>query len=354
MQLRLPAILMMSCALSPYCHSQSGQPLPRIHGAEKQASAAAAANQPPAPKVDTTVVPMDQAVITLKHGCQAIGDMPPAKDCVPSVTRAQFERLTNALQPDMNAETKRSFANNYGKLLVFSDAARALHLENDPNVQSLLQFVGEQVMAEAVKHHYAELYAHPSEQQIQAYYKQNSAKYRETTLQRVIVPRIPDGGDKPKSSDADQAAAAEKIRQKWIAGDDPVKLQEAAYEAAGVTGAGSPEVNLGARRPGSLPVNQEPVFQLKAGEVSPVFSDQAAFYIYKIVSVREIPISEVQDQISRTLQQQHLQDKLEEINKSATPVLNEAYFGATPVPNTVPGASRPGPGAPIQPGNPPQ
>jgi len=354
MQAKLSAALAISCVLSPMCYSQSAQPLPRLHGAEKQASVTAATGQPAAAKVDTAVVPMDQAVITLKDGCHGLGDLPPAKDCVASISRAKFEQLTNALQPEMTAESKRNFATNYGRLLVFSDAARALHLENDPNIQLVLQFVGEQVMAEAVKRHYTELYAHPSEQQIQAYYTQNSAKYRESTLQRIIVPRIPDGGDKPKPSDADQVAAAEKIRQKWIAGDDPVKLQTAAYEAAGVTGAGSPEVSLGARRPGSLPVNQEPVFQLKAGEVSPVYADQAAFYIYKVVSERDIPVSEVADQISKTLQQQQLQDKMEAISKSATPVLNEAYFGPAPVPNAVPGAPRPGPGGQAQPDSSPK
>ena len=354
MQLKLPAVLVISCVLGPMSHAQGVQPVPRLRGPEKQASLAAASGQPAAPKVDTALVPMEQAVITLKGGCQSIGDMPPATDCVSSVTRAQFEKLTNALQPDMSAESKRSFATNYGRLLVFSDAAHALHLENDPNVQLILHFVTEQVLADVVKRHYAEQYAHPGDQQIQAYYTQNSAKYREATLQRVILPRVPDGGDKPRPSDADQMAVAEKIRQKWIAGEDPVKLQGAAYEAAGVTGAGNLEVSLGARRPGSLPVNQEPVFQLKAGEVSPVYADQAAFYIYKVVSVRDIPVSEVSDQISKILQQQQLQDKMEAISKSATPVLNDAYFGPAPGPNAPPAGSRPGTGGPAQPGNPPK
>jgi len=104
---------------------------------------------------------------------------------------------------------------------------------------------------------------------------------------------------------------------------------------AGVTGAGTPDVNMGARGPGSLPVNQDSVFQLKAGEVSQVYNDAAASYIYKTVTVREIPLSEVKDSIVKTLQQQLLQDKLEEIGKSATPVMDEAYFGSAPV-NAVP------------------
>jgi hypothetical protein len=133
-----------------------------------------------------------------------------------------------------------------------------------------------------------------------------------------------------------------------------VKLQQAAYETAGVTGAGTPEVSIGARRPGSLPTNQESVFQLKTGEVSQVYSDAAAYYIYKVESARSIPLSEVRDSIVKTLQQQQLQDKLEEIGKSATPVLNEEYFGPAPAMGGPPPGRRPGPAGPPQPGTQPK
>ena len=228
----------------------------------------------------------NKPVITLQGGCAPLGDIAPAKDCVSSVTRAQFEKLTNALQPGMAADAKRGFATNYAKLLIYVDAARALHLENDPDIQLIIQFVSSQVLAEGLRRHYAEQFSHPSDQQIQDYYNQNKAKYLEATLQRIIVPHNPGSGDKPAPSEAEQKAAAEKLRQRWVAGEDPVQLQQAAYQASGITGAGTPDVNLGARRPGSLPVNQESVFQLKGGEVSQIYTDAAASYIYKAVSVR--------------------------------------------------------------------
>jgi hypothetical protein len=324
-----------------------------MKGAAKQASMAAAAGKSGATAANTSAVPMDQPVITLKGGCQPEGDVAPAKDCVSTVTRAEFEKLTNALQPDMAADSKRQFATNYGRLLVFSDAARALRMENDPNVQQIIQFVTNQVLAEGLKRHYTEQYAHPTETQIQDYYNQNSAKYREATLERIIIPNNPGTPDKPQDNKAQAAAAAEKIRERWVAGEDAVKLQQAAFESAGVTGASTPEINIGAKRPGSLPVNQEAVFQLKAGEISQAYSDPAATYLYKAVTVRQIPLSEVRDSIVKTLQQQQLQDKLEAVGKSATPVLNDEYFGppgaATPA---APGVKPSAMGAP-QSGNPP-
>jgi len=357
MQRQLLAAIAFSCLLAPSAIAQTsnpGAPVPRLHGPEKQASLAAAHPDTAAPKGNPDAVAMDQAVITLKDGCTPVGDLTPAKDCVSEVTKAQFEKLTTALQPGMKWDMKRGFATNYGKLLVYADAARALHLENNPDVVQLIQFVTNQVLAEALKRHYSDEYAHPSDQQIEEYYKQNSAKYIAANLERIIVPHVPGTPEKPAPSDADQAAAAEKIRQQWIAGSDPAKLQQSAYELAGVTGTGSPDVSLGARQPGSLPVNQEAVFRLKAGEISQVFSDPAAYYIYKAVSVREIPVSEVRDSISKTLQQRQMQDTLDEIGKSATPVLNEVYFGPAPVPGGPMPGSRPGPAGAPQASNPPR
>lgn len=328
--------LAILCALSSAAYSQ--QPGPEAAPPRHHKTGQGQTDTVPS----STAVGLDQAVIALKGACQPIGGVQPAKDCVSSVTREQFEKVTHALQPDMPAESKRNFANNYGKLLVFADMARALHLEDDPTVKVLLQFVTQQVLADGVRRHYTEEYAHPSDQQIQTYYDKNSAKYAEVTLERIIIPRAPAAEDKPKPSEAEWTAAAEKLRQEWVAGGDPVKLQHAAFEGAGVTASGTPEISLGARRPGGLPVDQESVFQLKAGEVSQVYTDPAAGYVYKVVSTRQIPLSEEKDSIIKTLQKQDLQDKLEEISKSATPELNEEYFGPAPAPAAQGPAGHPG------------
>ena len=178
-----------------------------------------------------SAVGMDQSVITLKGECEPIGDLTPSKDCVSTVTRDQFEKLTNALQPGMAIDAKRQFATNYARLLVYSDAARALHLENDENVKLIIQFVRKQVLAEGLKRHYAEEFSHASDQQMQDYYNQNRAKYLEVTLQRIFIPNNPGTGDKPAKSDTEPIATAEKFRQRWVAGEDPVKLQQSAFDA---------------------------------------------------------------------------------------------------------------------------
>ena len=356
MQGQIIAVLAISCVLVIAGYAQNantgGAPASQIHDPAKRTTAGD--SNTGASVANPNAVGMNQPVITLKGACEPTADVTPSKDCVSSITREQFEKVINALQPDMAAEARRGFATNYGRLLIFSDAARALHLENDPHVQLILQFVGEQVLADGLKRHYTEQFAHPTEQQIQDYYNKNSAKYLEATLQRIVIPNNPGTSGKPAKSEAEVAAAAEKARQRWLAGEDPVKIQQAAFEAAGITRASIPEVNVGAKRPGSLPVNQESVFQLKAGEISQPYSEPAATYIYKVVSTRQIPLSDVKDAIVKTLQQQQLQDKLEAIGKSATPVLNEEYFGPPPTAPSAAMGGRPAPGGPPQSGNSPK
>lgn len=341
MQHKFIVNLAISCVLSAVAFAQS----PASGMMPSQAPAQAAQQVPNASSSNNTAaahpetVGQDQAVITLKGGCQPIGTLSPTKDCVSSMTRAQFEKLVNALQPEMTPEAKRGLALKYGKLLVFYDAALALQLENDPVVQQLLALATKQILADGVSKHYIAQFAHASDEQIHAYYQQNNAKFLEATLERVIVPRKPPEPDKPEAANSDDVTA-QRLRQRWAAGEDPSKLQQEAYDAIGVTGAGSPDVKLGTRRPGSLPANQESVFQLKGGEVSQVFADPAAYYIYKVDTIREIPLNEVKDTIIKSLQQQQVQDKVEEISRSAIPELNEQYFGSSPsAPN---GVARPG------------
>lgn len=347
-------ILTFSCVLTSAGFGQAPASQPAQPPAAAPAAPAAAS---PAPAANPAAVAPTQPVITLKGVCDPKAGTPaPAANCVSSVTKEQFEKLTNALKPDITPDEKRILAQNYGKLLVFADAARALGLENDPKVRELLNFYQDQILAQAVSQHYTQEYAHPSDQQVEDYYKQNSKKYQEVTLQRIVVPRITGATDKPKPSEADEKVYVEQIREKWVGGGDPAKLQAEAMEHAGAK-APAPSVDLGTRRPGSLPVQHEAVFDLKASEISQPYSDPSSFYLYKVVSAREIPLSEVKDSIARQLSQQMMRDKMESIANSVTPELNETYFG--PPPQGPPPGAMGRPGGPVsqgvrQPPAPPQ
>jgi len=372
--------LVMSCALTCACYSQDASPQqpqqpPPPPPAAGNPSPTPAQNAtptlppPPAPKPpatlpSTAVVPLDTPVLTLKGACKPkAGTTTPPAGCVSSLTRAQFEKLTKALtppdRPAMPPDVLRNFATQYAKLLTFADAAREMGLENDPRVQQILTFAKNQILTETLNQHITEEYSHPTDQQIEAYYNANPKKYVEATLVRIIVPKANGAPDNPKRPDEEEKAYAEQIKARWVAGEDPDKLQKEASEHAKAPG-GSPSVNMGARRPGTLPEAHESVFDLKAGETSAVFADPAAFYIYKVVSVRQVPLSDVKSTIASTLQRQMITDKIQQIQNAVTPELNETYFGPAPtqVPTTIipgrpPRGGPPVPGAGAPPPTPP-
>jgi hypothetical protein len=275
------------------------------------------------------------------------------------MTREEFEKLVKALtppeRPPMPVDMMRNFATQYAKLLTFSDAARAMGMENDPRVLQIMQFAKNQILTEALNARITEEYSRPTDQQIEDYYKQNSKKYVEVTLQRIILPRSQGTAEKPKPSEADEKTYADQIQKRWVAGEDPEKLEKDATEHAGVATPPA-NVNIGPRRPGTLPEAHESVFDLKAGEVSTVFADPASFYIYKVVSVRTVPLSEAKASITTTLQRQLVTDRIQQIQTSVTPVLNDTYFGpekpqvqATPRVINPRRPMPPGPGAPPRP-----
>ncbi len=343
-------VLALSCAITPIAYGQ--QPATPAAPPAPAGQAAAAA---PAPA--TTNVPMSEPVITLKGACQPQTGGTPPTGCVSSLTREQFEKLTTALQQNdkpVPPDVKQRFAKKYAELLVLADAARQLGMENDPRVLEIFSFAKTQILAQSLDQHYMEEYAHPSDQQIQAYYDQNIKKYTEVTLQRISIPvnQAPaDKADKPKPTDDELKAYAVKIRERWVAGEDPAKLEKEVYEHAGYTTT-SPDVNLGARRPGSLPPAHEVVFELKATEISQPFNDAAAYYIYKALTVRQVPLSEVKPTIETTLQRQLYQDKIQQIKSSVTPELNVAYFGPD-IPEQPMQGMRPGMPGGMRPGGPP-
>jgi hypothetical protein len=337
--------LALSCAMTCTGYSQMAAPQ------QTPPPAAAEPAKPAAPPASN--VPMSEPVITLKGACPAKNGVVP-KGCTSTLTRQQFEELTGALQPadkgPVPPDVRRRFAAQYAKLLTLSDAARELGLENDPKVQQIFTFARNQILAEALNQHYVSEYSHPTDQQIQQYYDANQKKYLEATLQRIIIPMQQATPDKPKPDQDAQKALAEQIRTRWVAGEEPTKLEKEAMDSSEVK-TSSPDVNVGARRPGSLPEAHEAVFNMKAGDISQVYSDPAAFYIYKVVSVRQVPLSEVKASISQTLQRQMYTDKIADIQNTVTPVLNDAYFGPD-VPASIPQSIiRPGrPGGPSGPG----
>jgi len=178
-----------------------------------------------------------------------------------------------------------------------------------------------------------------SDQDIENYYRSGAASYEVADLQRIYIPRIQQlptpknelsaSEDKKRTEESENImkAEADKLHARAVAGEDFDKLQDEALKLAGIK-SGPAKTSMKRVVRGSLPPSQVSAMDLKTGEISAVLSDQSGYFIYK-VGVKDIkPLSEVREEIRETLRAQRTQEALQAIQQSASPALDEGYFGS--------------------------
>jgi PPIC-type PPIASE domain len=312
-------------------------------------------------------VPADAPVITIKGVCDPSSAQSPALECRTEVTRAEFEKVVEAVQPNMPARARRQFANRYANILAMSIKAKEMGLDKGPDYDERMKLARMQVLATALNKEIQQKASDIPDKDIEDYYHNNLSKFEQAELLRIYVPKtVPspqeakktgDDDDKKagneqeqekraKESEAKMKTEADKLRARAAAGEDFNKLQEEAYQVAGIKSS-APNTTMGKQRRNVLPPTQSSAFDLKPGEVSPVITDQSGFFIYKMVSKGTMPLDQARDEIKGILRSERLQQEMKSVQESASPTLNEAYFG----PEMPRGPM--GPGAPGGPGGSP-
>jgi hypothetical protein len=188
--------------------------------------------------------------------------------------------------------------------------------------------------------------------EIEKQYKSHSETYQQFSVDRLCVARYKqvqtedkddekepeklteeqqkakEAAEKAKQEKGEQElnALADSLRARAAAGEDFVKLQKEAFEAAGQK-VENPTVNLPKVRRTGLPPAHAEVFDLKAGEVSKVISDNGGHYIYKVVSMEVLPLDQVKDEIHNKMKGDRQKELMDKYTNSFTAVPNEAYFG---------------------------
>jgi hypothetical protein len=291
--------------------------------------------------------------------------------CKTVITRAQFEALANALQPNMNPQTKRRLADVYPRLLVMAQEAHKRGLEDKASFKELVQFNRLQILSQELGRALKDDADNVPQAEIEKYYKNNPEAFEQATLLRIYVPKEkqepPAKADaeakeetaedtakdaaKQKSDEDAMKKTADDIQKRAAAGEDFDKLQKEAYDSAGIQGAAAP-TSIGQMTRNQIPVSQRAVLDLKAGEVSQLFTEPNGYYVYKVVSKQTKSLDQARDEIRTTLSQQRLQDAMTKYQQESKATLNEAYFGppgpATP-PRMGPGGPPAGPGGRPQP-----
>ncbi len=310
----------------------------------------------PAPEV-----PPDTAVITIKGLCSNPAVDKTAANCVTTITRAEFEKIIDAVQPSMPARSRRSFADRYAHSLVMAKKAQEMSLDKGATFDERMRLARVQILAQELGKALQDQAAQISDKDIEDYYHANITKFDEVDVDRIYVPknRTPPDNDKTPSEAEEQKfqeesekimkAEADKLRARAVAGDSFAKLQEQAFDAAGIK-TGAPNTEMGKVRRNVLAQNQATIMELKVGDISEVLVDPNGFFIYKVKAKSTLPLDQARDEIKATMRSQRLQDAMQAVQQSATVTLDDPYFGPEmpargpmmPPPGTPPPA-KPGP-----------
>jgi PPIC-type PPIASE domain len=290
-------------------------------------------------EADAAKVPPDAPVITINGLC----DNPPAdktadSNCKTVITRAEFEKILDTVQPNMPPRVRRQFATRYATALVMAQKAHEMGLDQGPKFDDRMKLMRLQVLSQAYNQAVQEKASQVSDTDIEDYYHNHSADYQEADLQRILVPhsqtlpaskvKLSSAAEAKRRKDAEEAMKeeADKLRARAVAGEDFSKLQQEAFQLAG-TKTKAPSTKVGEVRRNGLPPAHASVMDLKTGEVSPVISDPGGYYIYKVGAKEVEPLDKAKEEIRGTLRSQHMQEQTQAVQQSATPTLDESYFG---------------------------
>jgi len=256
----------------------------------------------------------------------------PTSECKTVVTREQFEKLVEALNPQMSGPVRKQLAEAYPRLLVFADKARELGIDQEPGFHEMMRFATLQLLTQRLTRHLQENAGNITDADAEKYYKENNSRFERAELLRVFIPKQKQlgagGGSVADNKAADEAAmkaVAEKIHTNAVGGKDFQQLQKEAFEAAGIASS-TPKVDMGKLSPGNLPVDHKKVFDLEVGQVSELISDGGGYYIYKVISKEAVPLDQARPEINKTIQSQRMQESTEALTKSIKSELNQEYF----------------------------
>src|SRR5208283_2607350 len=315
----------------------------------------AATDQVPEAKVGA-----DDAVITISGFCAHPAQL--GETCQTVITRAQFEKLTDALQPGMPLSLRLKVANSYATNMRMSVAAEQRGLDKTPAFEEELRFARMQLLAQDLSRVLQVDASNITDAELEDYYRKNRASYEQATVARIFVPRAkqvvpakeddasPPGAAQQKAAEEAMTKVAADLRARAVNGEDPDKLQIEAYTEAGFPRT-IPDTKMEKVRRAMLPLHHETVMDLKPGEVSEVFSDAAgAHFIYKMISKQTLTLEDVKAEIRTAISSQRYRDSMKSFQGDV--VFSDAYFNPPGNPATLPQQIRRGKrkNPPAQPG----
>src|SRR5439155_15298309 len=131
---------------------------------------------------------------------------PPA-NCGIKVTKAEFDKLLSTVNANLPPDQRRKLGLAYAQLLTVATEGQKLGVDKDPVFQEQLKIEGLRLLAQGTQKKVQES-SKPSQQEVESFYTENTAKFEELALRRIMIPKNQD----PKEAKPEQTKElADKI-----------------------------------------------------------------------------------------------------------------------------------------------
>jgi hypothetical protein len=229
----------------------------------------------------------------------------------------------------------RQMATDYVRMLAASKLANDRKLGNTPAVAVELEKQGPlgrlRVLSSAFYRQLEEDAGNPTTTEIQQYYEDHRSAFDEGEVLRLSIPYSAVSSGGMRVDRRILKAEVDSLRSRAAAGYDFDQLQVLAYKDLGIN-AVPPPTKLAMARRSSMAPDQEEVFDLQPGEVTPVIESYTHVVVLKLASKRTAPLESVLPEIKEDLRRARLQKEIQKASKSVTAEFNLQYLGLTAQP----------------------
>jgi hypothetical protein len=265
------------------------------------------------------------------------------------VKQGEFESTIGDIEPQRDADEgevekdRRRLGNDYASVLMLSQLALANHLDADPAIRQKLATARLQILSDA---EFALLLnrTKPSDSEVIDYYDAHLADYDRVKLRRLFIWKVGGGSKNTRGLPADEAKArAAAILQTSASGGDPTKLAQMFPQSDQGIFDEQPLTFIRGQLPAKL---DKTAFSMKVGQWAEAEDTPDHTILVDLVERDRQPLPEVHALVSKLVQGEKMQQKLEQLKKKTGIWMDEQYFGRGSAVSTDPGEQRPASSAP--------
>jgi hypothetical protein len=301
------------------------------------------------PSAKVATVPPETPVVTLEGVCQNREAKSPCKTVV---TREDLDRFLGPSATDTSAASRSRAAIQYARTIALSALAEQQGLEKNPvlakELELQLKLLRMRILATAFVQNREQQSNTVLGSEVERYYQLHRDQYEDAKVSRVSIPiAVPTASGRPLDREAVKKEM-EELRKRALAGEDLNLLLHQSFEHLQIQ-AQPPTVNVVSVRRNSLQGDEAKVFDLNAGEITPVLDLPASFAIYKLESKDPLPIDSLRPEIEAALRRDAVQNQISKVGKRVTTDFNLEYLELSSQPDVFgPAAINPLPPRPVR------